>query len=691
MSIKGTMLLAVVSFVVIIIVAFFFFQFAAARHEEDIELSKALGNLKHLIAKSVRILDEYSLIGDEGRKEDFENAMKGIEKNLQVLGKTFKEETERVREVIDGARSVSEGVFSGKIGREKMMELGREAESRVLKEVNELYKKLNERIKGEMRLGYLVNVMGLILAGSLLVMGMWMLSKIAKGFDSVLEATRDFAKMDFTKRVGRSGVKELDEMLSTMDFLAEGWSMFVSRFLAMVKILDGTLRKMMGKIEEFVEGTNKLRSVIEGFVSSSLEVAEGMERLTGEVMDMVSQVEGEIAGIEEDTEREKENVERIKKTLDKVGEMMVKVGEMGEKMDEVQGYVREMVGMSKKIEGFVETVTSIADQTNLLALNAAIEAARAGEAGKGFAVVAEEVRKLAGESRNAAEEISGVMRGIVKNIEDASEGFEVLKEEFSRIREEFDEIKGAFMESGERLEGMADGLTTITSRLRNFLDMLKKSSEDVLKASEDSKRVAEEAENSSGVLDDMINTLRSMEKFTLVRDMFNQLAQQMERIRVRELELNPEKVMESREEVRSIFTGMEQVLGMNSFFSDPSGNPISNVAMINPICSSVDREVCRRSRMRLIEKARNAEVAFGYCEAGMLHAFIPFKEGEEVKGGIMMCGALPQDWTERIRDYARITGMGEEEIENALKTRFTFSEEDVEELARTILSFLKGI
>ena len=65
----------------------------------------------------------------------------------------------------------------------------------------------------------------------------------------------------------------------------------------------------------------------------------------------------------------------------------------------------------------IALIQAISAQSNLLGLNAAIEAARAGTDGKGFSVVASEMRKLAGQSKETAKQVSDALKQIESTVE----------------------------------------------------------------------------------------------------------------------------------------------------------------------------------------------------------------------------------------------------------------------------------
>jgi methyl-accepting chemotaxis protein len=88
------------------------------------------------------------------------------------------------------------------------------------------------------------------------------------------------------------------------------------------------------------------------------------------------------------------------------------IATLKEKVEKIAGQITNLSEQTVQIGSISNLVAELANQTNMLALNAAVEAVRAGEHGKGFAVVATEIRKLADESKIAAQKIKTLVKKI---------------------------------------------------------------------------------------------------------------------------------------------------------------------------------------------------------------------------------------------------------------------------------------
>ncbi len=108
-------------------------------------------------------------------------------------------------------------------------------------------------------------------------------------------------------------------------------------------------------------------------------------------------------------------------------------------VDGISRAVNDLAQQTQQIAGSAQIIEQIAEQTNLLALNAAIEAARAGEHGRGFAVVADEVRSLAGRTRQSTSDIHSIVAELVRRTNEsvavASAGADAAGTGLERMRE----------------------------------------------------------------------------------------------------------------------------------------------------------------------------------------------------------------------------------------------------------------
>ena len=105
------------------------------------------------------------------------------------------------------------------------------------------------------------------------------------------------------------------------------------------------------------------------------------------------------------------------------------INNLAQQVDQVSETIIKLNSDSKEIGKVVQIIAEIAEQTNLLALNAAIEAARAGEHGRGFAVVADEVRALAGRTKESTNGIIDLIKSNQEHTHRAVEAMNLSREQ----------------------------------------------------------------------------------------------------------------------------------------------------------------------------------------------------------------------------------------------------------------------
>ena len=288
---------------------------------------------------------------------------------------------------------------------------------------------------------------------------------------------------DFTANKPAKSKDELGQIAGSVDQMTEN----IRSLIIQVKEVMETVSGVTGQVGEHTETLIRSSSEICGAVS---EIEQGIATQAEDAQDCVTQIT-ELSEQIEVVSGYSEEITRISEdTNGAIGEGLEFIDELHEKSKAteeitfaIQKDIVSLNEQTKAIGAFANIINNIAAQTNLLSLNASIEAARAGEAGRGFAVVADEIRTLADQSKEAANEIGGIVGKIQAQTDQTVEAANRAGTIVASQNESLDSTLQAFHKVNDRVKQMAENLAKITEGMSRMEEAKKETVNSIMNIS----------------------------------------------------------------------------------------------------------------------------------------------------------------------------------------------------------------
>ena len=339
----------------------------------------------------------------------------------------------------------------------------------------------------------------IITAIAIIIIGYFFASNISKPITRISLKAMKIADKDLTVSFDDEKKKRRDELGRLND-----------SFKKMVETLTDQNRKIVETASSLATSISEISATSTQLASSTTQTSTSITEITSTIEELkqisqtsfekseeVSKQAENVLSVAEEginaTNSSKDGIEKINKEMEYIAKTTVQLGERTQNISEI-----------------ISSVGSLADQTNLLSVNASIEAAKAGEYGKGFAVVAKEVKNLAEQSKEATQQITGILT----EIQNASSAAVLATERGSKAVKEglnLSEVsKNAIDELSKSIQDSADSSMQISATSREQLtgiEQVVKAIENIKDSTQQNLSASQQLEAATKDIDDMAKEL----------------------------------------------------------------------------------------------------------------------------------------------------------------------------------------
>ena len=315
----------------------------------------------------------------------------------------------------------------------------------------------------------------------------------------------------------QSGVKEITTLIDSTNKLSSTLSGIVADIQNAMDSLYAIIGSTTTLAEESSGSSFQISEAMNDLANSTEMMATSVQDINTNVIDMGNIVENAQATVRTLTDSAQNMEAANSGALACIEDIAESSNQSAQAVDSIADSINSTNEAVNKITDMVNMITSIASQTNLLALNASIEAARAGEAGKGFAVVADNIKNLAAQSSESADEINVIVSEISKLSNACVEQASTVKQYIAEEQGLLDQTKVQFDTLNGEIQASVDNIATvnsITDQLGTIKDTIVNAISDLSAVSEETSATNQEVTASTNVVTsnvtDVSNSMNEM-------------------------------------------------------------------------------------------------------------------------------------------------------------------------------------